>query len=141
MAFTFAFFLDAGLTTAAAGNMVFQQNSDGSTGPVDKVVYLGSTASAKKVQAASNPGVDQISISVVDAAAGSGHPASEVKLATTQGGLGGATGGASLNVGTQLLSGVGNAQPVWVRVQDSTGTPGTSTELSIQCNELTETAQ
>lgn len=135
---TFKFYTNSSLTTELTGNLSFVQNVDGSTGRQDIQLWLGSVASSKTLQADSNPGTDQIAISVVDAAAGSGHPASEVKLATTQGGLTGATGGASLNLGTSITSGVGNAVTFWVGVQDSTGVVGTSTELSIQTNLLRE---
>lgn len=135
---TFKFYTNSGLTTEFTGSLSAVQNVDGSTGRQDFQLWLGSTASGKTLQAESNPGTDQIALSVVDASVGTGHPASEVKLALTQGGLAGATGGAALNLGTSIASGVGTAVTFWVGIQDSTGVVGTSTELSVQTNLLRE---
>lgn len=135
---TFKIYTDAALTTEFTGTLSFTQNVDGSTGRQDVQLWLGSTSAGKTLQAQSNPGVDQIALSVVDSAPASGHPASEVKLALTQGGLAGATGGASLDLGTAIASGVGNAVTFWIGVTDSTGVVGTSTELSVQTNMLRE---
>lgn len=131
---TFKIYTNAGLTTEFTGSLSASQNANGSTGRQDFQLWLGSVAASKTLQADSNPGVDQIALSVVDSAVGTGHPASEIKLATTQGGLAGATGGASLNLGTAISSGVGNAVTFWVGITDSTGVVGTSTELSITSN-------
>ena len=135
---TFKIYTDAALTTEFTGTLSFTQNVDGSTGRQDVQLWLGSTSTGKTLQAQSNPGVDQIALSVVDSAPASGHPASEVKLALTQGGLAGATGGDSLNLGTAISSSVGNAVTFWIGVTDSTGVGGTSTELSVQTNMLRE---
>lgn len=139
MALSFKLYTDAGLTTPLVSNLVCAQKADGSSDPVDKVVYLGSTTANRKIEADSNPGVDQIVVSIVDAAPGSGHPATEVKLATTLLGLGSATGGDPLNLGTSILSGVENAVPIYIRVDDTTGVVGTSTELSIAIAAVRET--
>lgn len=69
------------------------------------------------------------------------HEITEVKLATTQGGLAGATGGAALNLGTSVLSGTGSAQVVWLGVTDGTDVAGTMTELRIRTSNVIETAQ
>lgn len=68
------------------------------------------------------------------------HEANEIKLATTQGGLTGATAGAFLNIGTSVTSGTGNAVTVWLRIDDATATIGTETELRISTNGLVETS-
>ena len=69
------------------------------------------------------------------------HPATEIKLALTSGGLAGATGGALLNLGTTLLSGSANAVQVNIRitntnttVNDNTGYP----ELALYINNVQE---
>jgi len=136
---TFKFYTNSNLTAEFGGTITAVQNLDGTTGRQDFQLWLGSVAASKTLRVDSNPGVDQIALSVVDASPGSGHPASEIKLATTQGGLAGATGGAALNLGTTILSGTSNAVPFWVGVQDSTGVLGTSTELSCLTNLLRET--
>lgn len=141
MAFTFGFFEDAGLVTPKVGNLVIQQNADGSTPPVDSVLYLGSTDVTRKIQAESNPGVDNIVISVVDSDIPAGHPASEVKLALTLLGLDSAVGGASLDLGVaEVLGGVPGAIAVYSRVDDTTMVVGTSTELSFETANAIEVA-
>ncbi|ABC29682.1 hypothetical protein HCH_02908 [Hahella chejuensis KCTC 2396] len=137
MAITLKAYADSGLTTELL-KLSVNQKVDGSTGPVDTVIYIGSVEVSKKFEAASSPGVDQIVLSIADANPGDGHEATEVKLALSSGGLDSATAGASLNLGTQLLSGVANALPVHVRVQDATATLGVSTELSLATNNLQE---
>ena len=135
---TFGIYTNSGLTTAFTGSITASQNSDGSTGAQDFNLFIGSTASGKTLQADSNPGVDQIALSISDAASGSGHPATDIKLALLQSSLSGATAGASLNLGTSILSGAGNSKSFWIRITDSTHVVGTSTELSITTNLLRE---
>lgn len=140
MALSFKFYTDAALTTPLTGNIVATQNVDGSSDPVVHTLYVGSTTPSRQLEANSNPGVDQIVVSIEDAAPTTGHPVTDVKLALTQNGLAAATPGASLNLGTQILSGSVNAKPVWVQFDDSTLTVATSTEISIKTNSLRETA-
>jgi hypothetical protein len=136
---TFKIYTDAALTVEFVPPLSAVQNADGSTARQDFQFWLGSAASGKTLQADSNPGVDQIALSVVDAAASTGHAATEIKLATSQAGLAGATGGAALNLATAITSGVANAKTFWVGWKDTTGVVGTSTELSITTNLLRET--
>ena len=141
MAFTFQLFEDAGLTTPKVGNLVIQQNADGSTPPVDNVLYLGSTDVARKLQDSVSPGVANIIVSVVDSDVPAGHPASEVKLALTLLGLDSASGGAPLDLGvTEILGGVPGAIPIYTRVDDTTMVVGTSTELSFETATAIEVA-
>ena len=94
-----------------------------------------------KIEANSNPGVDNIIIDVLDSNPGFDHEDTEIKLATTQGGLTAATPGASLTVGTSVLSGAANDFEFWIRVTNAVATVGTITELSIATNALKESAQ
>lgn len=137
MALTFGFFEDANLTTPVS-TLSFTFESDGSTGPLDKVIYLGSTDGTKTLQAVSNPGVDPITVSVSDSAPGAGQETTAVKLATTQAGLDTATPGASLSLGTSISGGTANAQPIWMRVEPTDLTVGTSTELTLTTNDVQE---
>ncbi len=193
---TFAIYADATLTTPLA-TLTFQHRTDGSIDPVDGVVWFGSTTSGRQMRTDSNPGTDQITLSILQkipawsAAAsiasgakrrptasndriyqaggagttGATEPTwpttigatvadnditwtclayestpSEAKLATTQAGLAAATPGAGLNLGTTLLSGVGNATPIWVRAV----TPGANiqdqTMLTFETNDVREDA-
>lgn len=139
MSLSFKFYTDAQLSTPHTGNLVATQNVDGSSDPVVRTLWLGSVTASRRLQANSNPGVDQITVSIVDAAPATGNPATDVTLALTQNGLAVATPGAPLNLGVQVLSGAINAVPVWIRIDDSTGVVASSTELSLTTNALRET--
>lgn len=193
---TFGLYTDSGLTTLFTGTLSFTHYTDLSDGNQDTVLYLGSTNSTRQLEANSNPGVDNIVLSItenVDAwqastayslndrveptsangyvykctTAGSSasspeptwptsgigsstvadgtvvwrletakHEDTEIKLATTSGGLAGATAGASLSLGTTISGGTGNAQEVHIRVtnavtnvMNNTGYPGITLNL------------
>ena len=138
MTISLKYFVDAALITELPGNLIIEQASDGSTGPVDVQLFLGSTAVGKKFQAQSDPGIDSIILTVVDANPGFDHEKEEVKLATTLLGLDIAVAGDPLNVGTEIFSGVGNAQDVFMRIDDATMVIGTAVELSVDANNLVE---
>ena len=136
MATTFQLYQDSGLTIPFTPGTDF-------IGPVrnppeDFVLYLGSTETANKVEAASDPGVDQITASITDAAAGSGLETTDIKLADTAAGLPGATGGASLNLDTEIVGGVGNAHPIHIRVAFAAGGLVSDQNVAIEINALVE---
>jgi hypothetical protein len=136
MAVTWQFYSDAGLTVPLT-TLSAQQSSAG--GAVDSLIYFGSAASGKSLQASSSPGVDPIQITPTDADGGGVNlAATAVKLALSAGGLTSATGGAALTVGTTLTSGTGGAVPVYVRLDSGTSTLGTYTDLSLDTNALIE---
>ena len=138
MANSLKIYSDSGLTTELS-TLSFEHLSDGSTGDLDAIVYVGSTASGTEFQADSNPGVDQVSISVTDSSPGAGDfEASSMALASSAGGLG--AGGASLDLGVTLLSGVGNAVAVHVRAKNASGAVVASTELGLALVTTRETA-
>lgn len=139
MALTFKLYTDAALTSLFSGTLSTSHNSTGSTGRVDNKLYLGSTATSKTLQADSNPGVDQMTLTPADSAIGTGHEAAEVKLALSQAGLTAATGGVALNLGTSILSGSANALEIWIGIEATYLTVGVSTELSLTTNALRET--
>lgn len=60
---SFGFFADAALTQPLTAWTRFH-TTDGALDPVDKQIWFGSNDSAKQVQAASAPGVDQITVSI-----------------------------------------------------------------------------
>jgi len=66
MAIETGFFLDSGLSQAAVSR-TFTQKEDGSSNPVDALLYFGCPNAAKKAQAESNPGTDPITLSLVTA--------------------------------------------------------------------------
>jgi len=194
MSVSLDFYSDSGLTTAPS-SLAVTHASTGSGDPQDFRVYLGSPESGRRFRAASNPGVDSISVSIanttqlwsattaksandrvrtsaangyrykatVGGTTGSSEPTwpttlgntvvdgtvtwvceqklhekAEIKLATTQAGLAGATAGAPLSLSTQILSGSANATSVWVRLDDATATVGTETELTLTTNSVVE---
>lgn len=126
---SFMFHTDVGLTTPLAGTFDFAQSVDGSTGAQVAILYFGSTAAGKTLRAASNPGVDTLVLAVVDGSTG-GSPATDVTL-SLEPTFAGRTAGAGLSLGVQINSGVSAAVPIYVRVQDSTGTIGVNTDLSL----------
>jgi hypothetical protein len=132
----FDFFLDPGLETPVSGPLETRHRSDGGSGRQDIVLYLGNPDAAKRLVAASSPGVDPITAAPTDAAPGSGHEATEIVLALTEAGLDTATPGAAVEIGLQVLGGAANAVPIWIGVTDATGTEGTSAELGVTLNEV-----
>jgi|WetSurSiteA1Bulk_404760.scaffolds.fasta_scaffold29305_2 hypothetical protein len=131
---TFAFYTDASLTTPVTGSVGIGE------GTTNTVFYLGSTNATKKLQNATSPGVDQITVDIVDANPGSGPEDSWVYLALTSGGLDSAVAGASLNLGLTITGGVANARAVWVRIVNSLSGSSSSTDLSIQVSNAKEFA-
>lgn|SRR5574340_375026 len=140
MATSFKFYHDAALTQEiTSGNpLTATQDTANALAAVDKTIYLGSTNAANKIQAVSNPGVDAISVGIVDADAGTGAPATEFKLALTSGGLATATAGAALNLSATITGGVANAVPIYTRRDSVLGTPGVYTDLTLETNSVIE---
>lgn len=141
MAATFKLYTDTGLTSELGATLQVSHNSDFSDNPQDFQLFLGSTTAGLKIEANSNPGIDNITISVADTTPGGGHEATEIKLATTQLLLDSAVAGDPLTVGTSVLSEAANDFEFWVRVTNAVSTPGLSTELSITTNTLREGPQ
>ncbi len=137
MAITLGFHSDSGLTDPLASLNVTQAD-DGSAPAVDRVVYLGSTAAGKLFQAASDPGVDDIVVSIADSGAGSGVEAAHVKLALSAGGLDTAVAGDPLPIGAGLLSGSASAVAIHVRVDTPAMASGTYTDIGLATNTLIE---
>jgi len=137
MAFTFDFFSDAGLTAVIVGPIPVSQKDDGSSAPFQQQYWLGSIEAGKKVQALSNAGIGQITVTITDTTPGLGHLPSEIQLALTQGGLAAATPGAALDIGLTATS----AAPLtfWAQVVDATGVVSSVTELGVTSNILIET--
>jgi len=101
------------------------------------VFYVGTPTTGTKIEDATNPGVDQIVVSVADATPGSDVEASHIKLALTEAGLSSATGGASLNLGTVIN--YGSPVAVWFQWDNSTGN-ATYPDISIGLTSRVESA-
>jgi len=125
---SFELYSDSGLTTLAPVRLV--QTADEAPAAVTGVMYLGSTNAALTLQAASDPGVDALVLSVVDANALTGAAATAVKLALSSGGLTSATGGAPLTLSHTVLGGTGNAVPIHYKFEPQTLDQGVYTDLS-----------
>lgn len=198
---SFKFYTDSGLTAAFSGLYQLVHETDLSDNPQDFVLYFGSAedAGTRKVEATSNPGVDQITLTptgisddwdastayslgdivipttpngfkykvttagtsnsseptwpttigqtvtdntVVWECLAETHPTTEIKLASTSGGLSGATGGAAFNLGTSIQSGTANAVEVHIRITNTVTSINSNTgfpELALYINEIQET--
>lgn len=131
---SFGFFTDAGLTVPITTFRHFSTQAD-------RLVWFGSAAAGQQLQDDAAPGVDNVLVSVVDSAGGSGLAASSVKLAAANGDLTAATGGAALSLGHTVLSGGANAKPVHIRFDTSAGVTGTDyTDLSLAVAGVIESA-
>lgn len=128
-------YLDAALTTLATVPLVFQQDDQGVTAPHQRQVFLG-TNDAATFEALSDPGVDQIVLSITDAAPGSGQEATSLKLASTLAGLATAVAGDPLNLGTSISTGAAGAKEVWIEWDDTTGVQATDLNLYLGLNAL-----
>jgi hypothetical protein len=199
---TFGLFTDSSLTTPFSGLYQLTHQTDLSDNPQDFVLYFGSaeTAGTRQLEATSNPGTDQITITptdtidgwvvataytlgdyiepstpngnvyecttagtshatteptwpttgigstVTDGTAvwtlkGAKHATTEIKLASTSGGLSGATAGAAMNLGTTITSGSANKVEVNLRVTNAVTTVRNNTgqpELGVFINEVVE---
>lgn len=130
---SFYFHTDPGLTSPLAGSLDFAQAVDGSTGAQVITLYFGSSAAGRMLRAASNPGADQIRLSIADATPSAGSPATDVTLSLDATFVG-RTAGDALSLGVVVNSGAANAIPVYVRVHDSTRVLGVNTDLSLVMN-------
>lgn len=199
---TFDLFTDDALTTAFTGTLTFTHYTDLSDNPQDTVLYLGSTNAARKIQANSNPGVDNIVVTPTDAVvdwatatayslndrvepttpngfvyecttAGTSHASTEptwpttgigsstvsdgtavwtllsarheiteIKLATTNGGLASATGGVALSLGTVINGGNSNDAAIHIRVTNAVTNVADNTgyaAITLNINTILET--
>jgi len=197
---TFKLYENNTLSTAFGGVLEVKHKTDLSDNPQDYVLYFGSTTSDRQLQATSNPGVDDITITptkrlaawtastavtlgevarpvvdnnyryeivtagttdsteptwptsigstVLDGTAvwkctSATHETTEVKLATSNAGLDGATAGASLVMGNTINSLAGNLVEVHIRVTNAVTTVGDNTafpDLGFNINDVTESA-
>jgi len=140
MAISFKFYHDSALTQeiTSINPLTATQDTAGLLGAVDKTIYLGSTVTGNKAEANSDPGVDAIVVSVVDANGATGAPTTEFKLALSSGGLSSATAGAALTLSTSITSGVANAVPIYTRRDSALAVAGSYTDITLETNTLFE---
>lgn len=128
------FYNDTALTSLQSAGATVTED----LGPTDRIIYFGSPTPGKTLRTAVSPGTNQITVSPVDAAAGSGAEAAQVKLALTAGGLDTAVGGAALSIGTELTSGTGGVVTIFVRTEEGSQAVGTSADLQLTTNAVVE---
>lgn len=109
------FFEDSGMSLPAV-KLKAMQASVGSSAPADFVYWLATNDTDRTWYAASDPGADDIVVSVVDAASGAELPSTALRLALASEDLATATPGAALAVGTEVLPGT----PVAIHVRVDT---------------------
>lgn len=136
---SFNFYHDSALTEpVTALNPIAGTQIVGGAAPADDLIYFGSSATGTKAQVYSDPGVEEITVSVVDADAGTGAPATEIKLALSSLGLDSATAGAALVLTTSVNSGVANAVPIHLRRASALTAAAVYTDVSLATQELVE---
>ena len=132
----FKIYTDALLTQPLAGNLIYVHNSDGSTGNVDKVLYIGSVDAGFSLKTTANPDIDAIVLTLADNDVNANTPkVLDIKLSLNQAGLDAATAGAALNIGTSIAGGAANAIAVYIR---SSEPDGVGVDLTVSTNEVTE---
>ena len=141
MTISFTFYHDSALTEpiTALNPLTATQDTAGVLGAVDKTIYLGSTLTGNQIQAVSDPGVDAIVISVVDADAVTGAPATEFKLALSSGALDTAVAGDPLTLSHTITSGVVNAVPIYTRRDSALVVAGSYDDITLETNTVIET--
>jgi hypothetical protein len=78
------------------------------------VMYFGSTDTQRLAQAASNPGVDHIYVSIVDSTPATGLQAIMASLGSSESAAVSATPGAPLDLGTEILGGLDEVKAIWI---------------------------
>jgi hypothetical protein len=131
---TFKFYTDAALTTPVVSNVQFGEGTTTTT------IYVGSTDATKKLQSATSPGVNPVEVTIVDSTPGSGPEDDWVTLALTLPELSTNNPGDPLELGTTVYGGVANAVPVYVKVVNSLSGATSSTQLSLQLDDVKEFA-
>lgn len=135
---TFKFFHDSALTNPIeAGDTLTGTHVSGASDYTDATIYFGSPAAGTKAQVNANPGVTGIVVSISDANAGTGSPASEFRLSLSPI-TGAETPGASLTLSHTVLSGVANAVPIYTRRTSALSAAGSYTDLTLTTQELIE---
>lgn len=134
MTISWNFYNDPALTSLQSAGATVTED----LGPTDRVVFFGSPTPGKTLRTAVSPGTNQITVSPVDAVAGSGAEAAQIKLALTAGGLDTAVGGAALSIGAELTSGTGGAVAIFVRTEEGSQAVGTSADLQLTTNAVVE---
>ena len=136
MAFTFGFYADAGLTVPLTRLAVTQNAAGGAA--VNSSVYFGSTAPAKLLQAASQPGLDVVTIRAIDADESHGISTSAIQLGLTSAWLDSGYASSAIDLPAIVHSGVANAIRIYVRVTTPALPPSVYSDISLSTIDVVE---
>ncbi|ADO45290.1 conserved hypothetical protein [Hydrogenobacter thermophilus TK-6] len=140
----FGFYLDANLTQPVNLNTSINiaLNTAGGGAYVDIQLWFGSIDSSKKCQAASNPGVDQITITINDTNPAIHQPDATNGpywvLALNQNDLNSNPQNNSIDIGTEVLGGVANARTFWLRIFEPEQAPAIWEDWILTTNAILE---
>lgn len=105
------------------------------------VIQAGTSGGSEPVFPVSGIGSTVVDNTVVWKLVGAVHSVSEIKLASTSGGLSSAVAGASLSLGATITSGTANVKQIWVRITNAVTTASNNSgtpELALYINEVQE---
>jgi hypothetical protein len=119
---TWAFYSDAALSSALTELSCTQTTSTFK-------VWFGSTTSGYKLIPATS-GATGILVTCADSTSG-GHAITAIKMASGTGGLAGASGGASWDLGAAVIGGASNAESWYIQITDAVGDGAKDQTLSL----------
>jgi len=140
----FGFYLDANLTQPVNMNTPISivLNTTGGGAYIDIQLWFGSPDTTKKCQAASNPGVDQITITINDTNPTIHQADPNVGpywvLALNQADLATNPKNNSIDIGTEVLGGVANAKSFWLRIFEPEQAPAIWEDWVLTTNAILE---
>jgi hypothetical protein len=140
----FGFYLDENLTLPVNLNSAIEisLNTAGGGAYIDIQLWFGSPDSSKKCQAASNPGVDQITITINDTNPIIHQPNATSGpywvLALNRSELDTNPKNNSIDIGTEVLGGVANAKSFWLRIFEPEQAPSTWEDWILTTNAILE---
>jgi hypothetical protein len=140
----FGFYLDENLTQPVNLNTPINivLNTAGGGAHVDIQLWFGSPDSTKKCQAASNPGVDEITITINDTNPTIHQPDPNDGpywvLALNRSELDTNPKNNSINIGTEVRGGVANARSFWLRIFEPEQPPAVWEDWVLTTNTILE---
>jgi len=125
-------------TAYSLGDMVIPTTPNGY---IYRCVSAGTSDSSEPSWPTVGLGTTVVDDGVIWALYATHHPATEIKLSLTEGGLDGATGGSPLAVAPMIESGTANAVEIWIRVTNTVQTTSNNTgnsEIGVSINSVVE---
>ena len=136
---SFAFYSDQNLTNMLNTTdkpLTVTMNVSGGGATVDLIVYFGSPDNTKKAVPASDP---EITVDIIDTDTNNAHTLDPNNgpwyvLGLSPGDLDTNTKNTSLSLGTQVLGGVANAVPIYIRIFEPEQNPALWEDLQLKTN-------